>query len=155
MGPWPSKKHLGTKTKRTGSLGKSSLPRNGVHKLHLLCQEEALSRKWEVKTSFPHSDGADGWCARWEFVAQNYFRRLPPKQFLWVMVEVVVIHTCKVQIAGFLASKPNMTHTHLYHLPGACPTTLGQGWLPIPTANHCFLATRDSGFIASKWEMNC
>lgn len=91
-----------------------------------------------------------------DFIAQNYFRRLAPKQLFWVMVEVAVIHsTCRAQKAGFLDSKPEMTHAHLYHLLGACPNTPGLGRLPIPPASPHFLATGDSGIIAFKRELNC
>lgn len=65
----------GGQNQESWKLEKSSLPRNGIHKIHLLCHEEALSRKWAVKTSFLHSGGPDGWCVRLEFITQDYFRR--------------------------------------------------------------------------------
>jgi len=88
--------------------------------------------------------------------AQNYFRRLAPKQLLWLMVEVAAVHnTCKTWLAHFLASKPEVTHTHLYHLPGACPVTPELDRAPVLPPIFCFLATTDSVFIASKRELTC
>lgn len=64
-----------------------------------------------------------------DFIAQNYFRTLSSKQLLWVMVEVVVVHNiCKAQKDGFLASKPEINHVHLYHLLGAFPNIPGLWW---------------------------
>lgn len=52
-----------------------------------------------------------------DFIAQNYFRTLSSKQIFWVMVEAVMVHNiCKAQEDSFLASKPEITHVHLYHL---------------------------------------
>lgn len=44
---------------------------------------------------------------------------------------------------------------HLHHLPGACPITPGLDRPPILPAVSWFLATRASGFTASKRGLKC
>lgn len=79
----PSNKHMEPKQNELENLGKSSLPINWVHQLHLLGQEETPNRQQALKTH--HSDGPG--------TAQNYFRRLAPTQLLLMMVRNI----CKAQ----------------------------------------------------------
>lgn len=57
----PSNKHMEPKQNELENLGKSSLPINWVHQLHLLGQEETPNRQQALKTH--HSDGPGGWCS--------------------------------------------------------------------------------------------